>query len=334
MTRGQARPDEMRALLLADFLAKSGWDDAEGEPFAADFSPRRYVRLTKPTGECAILMDADANQKTPQFVRIDRYLHDLGLSVPTLLAENAAHGLVLMEDFGTRQVGALLDAGENRTPYDSAAIDCLVQLHQRALPPAFDVPLFDARLFRDQVMMFIDHYLPLMRGTPATNMERDDFMAAWEVVLRAADRVPRSFMLRDFMPDNLMDLPGRTGAARLGILDFQDGGWGPVAYDIASLAEVVRRDTGNEVLEQLARLYMDRAQPAVEWPHFLAACQTLSLQRHMRILGLLAKRAAEGHDDKSAFIPRVRAWVIDLLQKQGLAPIKVWMDECVLRHGI
>lgn len=329
MSRTAARPDEMRALMLADFLEAAGWGDAEGEAFAADFSPRRYARLTKQDGQTAILMDADQDQKTPQFVRIDKYLRELGLSAPQILSEHAAHGFVLMEDLGTRQVGMLLDAGEDRAPYDDHALACLAHLHAKANMPMFDVPHYDAHLFREQVLLFVDHAVPLLRGSQATAMQRDDFCAAWDVMLRVVDRVPRSFLLRDFMPNNLMDLPDRTGIARTGLLDFQDGGWGPVVYDIASLAEVVRRDTPHDLVDILARRYYDHAQSHVEWPHFLAACHTLSLQRHMRILGLLAKHVEEGRDDKSAYIPRVRAMVDALLQKSGMTPIKTWIVECV-----
>ena len=54
--------------------------------------------------------------------------------------------------------------------------------------------------------------------------------------------MPAGLVLRDFHSPNLLWLPQREGAARVGIIDFQDALLGPVAYDLVSLLQDARVD--------------------------------------------------------------------------------------------
>jgi aminoglycoside/choline kinase family phosphotransferase len=47
---------------------------------------------------------------------------------------------------------------------------------------------------------------------------------------------------------------------RIGVLDFQDGGIGPVPYDLASLCESVRRDCSLAALDEMIGHYMDHVK--------------------------------------------------------------------------
>ena len=73
-----------RAVEIAGFLTQHGWDDADQSPLAADFSPRRYARLQRDDGKRAILMDADTDQKTPDFIAVARILHHCEISAPEI----------------------------------------------------------------------------------------------------------------------------------------------------------------------------------------------------------------------------------------------------------
>lgn len=90
------------------FLATAGWNDAVIEPLAGDASFRRYFRIRR--GErTAMLMDAPPPHEDPQpFLRAAKWLDANGLRAPHILAEDAARGLVLLEDFGDDRVLAEL----------------------------------------------------------------------------------------------------------------------------------------------------------------------------------------------------------------------------------
>ena len=86
---------------LDTFLATAGWADAAVEPLGGDASFRRYFRLRRASGKTAMLMDAPPPQEDPQpFLRAAKWLDANGLRAPHILAEDAARGLVLLEDFG------------------------------------------------------------------------------------------------------------------------------------------------------------------------------------------------------------------------------------------
>ena len=54
-----------RARLITAFLADAGWDDARVDWLGQDASTRRYARLTRPSGETAILMYAPRMEDEP-----------------------------------------------------------------------------------------------------------------------------------------------------------------------------------------------------------------------------------------------------------------------------
>ncbi len=320
-----------RSLEIAGFLARCGWAEARLTAIPADFSPRRYARLEKDSGVRAILMDADEGQKTDAFVAVDGLLRGAGFSAPEIYAAEPSRGFVLMEDFGDRNIGRLIDGVEDARPYLKRGVEVLARLHEAftrmehaASLAANGLPLYDAERFAAQAELFLDAYIPFAARREVTGSERDDFRAAWRQALDGIDVLPKSLMLRDFMPDNLMDLPGREGVKGTGLLDFQDAGIGPIAYDLASLCEEARRDGGG-LLDEMVGYYCEIASPAVPKDTLLSAARTLSLQRHMRILGILARLAGQGRREKIDLIPRVERWVTRLVWDDArFKPLQTW----------
>ncbi len=323
-----------RAVEIAGFLAQSGWDGADQMPFEADFSPRRYARLDREDGKRAILMDADADQKTDEFVMVARLLRSLDISAPEIFAANAEQGLVLMEYLGTRNFGRTLDAGGDVKEFCRRATDVLVHLHKvfdKAQAQELDLSVFGGALFASQAELFLDYYFPYIKNREATRDEGEGFRAAWKQVLQGIESLPQSLMLRDFMPDNLMDLPGRRDWRSVGVLDFQDAGLGPTAYDLASLCEVVRRDGGGELLDDMITYYHQQGKPALSLDELRNACYILAAQRHTRILGLIVRFAEKtGRREKLENLPRIRNYLGQLLQNETLKPVREWMD----RNGL
>ena len=315
-----------RALEITEFLSQHGWDTADQMPLEADFSPRRFARLRQEDGRRAILMDADPDQKTPEFTDIAKLLRGVDVSAPNILAFDLEHDLVLMEDFGSRNIGRSLDGGAEALPLYRRATDVLVRIHQRFEPgmaKGLDLPTFGGALFASQVEMFLDEYIPHATGREATREAGESFRAAWKNALKGIEALPQTLMLRDYMPDNLMDLTD----GRVGVLDFQDGGFGPSAYDLASLCEVVRRDGGDALLSEMIAYYHEQAKPALSLTDLTRACHVLAAQRHMRILGIIARRARKGQPDKLGYVPRIWAYLRQLLRDEALSPVHDWVTK-------
>ena len=115
-------------------------------------------------------------------------------------------------------------------------------------------------------------------------------------------------------------------------MDFQDAGIGPVAYDLASLCEEVRRDGGFACLPEVVAHYraaLDRmgADNLLSQSDLIRACTLLSAQRHTRILGIIAQLARNtGRRDKLVFLPRIRRHLKNILQEPYLLPVREWME--------
>src|SRR5580698_7568750 len=114
-----------RTIEIMEFLAAAGWDGAVQIPLRADFSSRRFARLQRETGSVrrAVLMDADPDQKTDKFVALAKALRGFDVSAPEIYAADATHDLVVMEDFGDRNIGRMQDSGENAAPLHRRAVE-------------------------------------------------------------------------------------------------------------------------------------------------------------------------------------------------------------------
>ena len=322
-----AVPIPNRPLEITGFLEQSGWGDAQIVDFDGDFSPRQYARLTQPSGATAILMDADADQRTPQFIAIAKLLREARIVTPQIYAADEGRGLVLLQDFGSRNVGKLLDGGEAAAPFLRRGTEILAQLHthfNRIETIGLDLPLYNADLFTAQAELFLDAYFIFTKQRVATDMERHEFRAAWLATLRPIEVMPKSLLLRDYMPDNLMELP----SGELGVLDFQDAGIGPIAYDLSSLCEELRRDGNFALLPEMIAHYREKASSLLTHEELLRACTIMAAQRATRFLGIIAQQAIRyGRFDKLALLPRIQNHLTFLLHQPYLRLVRVWMED-------
>src|SRR5476649_3067124 len=97
--------------MRADFVALSGWRDAEERLLAGDASFRKYFRLTRASSTAVVMDSPAAHEPVEPFVRIGRHLLALGLSAPEILAEDTANGFLLLEDLGDDTFARVLAAG-------------------------------------------------------------------------------------------------------------------------------------------------------------------------------------------------------------------------------
>lgn len=324
---------------ITAFLATAGWGAAARRPMGADWSSRRYERLAR-GADRAILMDApgEAAGQVPPFIRICALLRGVGLSAPLPYADRAEDGLLLLEDYGDDSFAALLQRGDDPWPLYRLATDVLVRLHDRfdttaAMAAAPGLPRYDAALFRDQVMLFADAYVPAARGRALARTARAALAAAWDAVLPAGLAVPDSLLLRDYHPGNLMLLPERPGVEACGLLDVQDAGLGPIAYDLLSLLEDARRDVAPEIQTAMLERYR-AARPAVDATAFAASYAVMGAVRHARILGRVAQLAAGGGSARQlAFLPRVWGQFAAKLDSPALAPVAAWVADHLPADG-
>lgn len=323
--RGSARwpmPAD-RADRIAAFLDSAGWRGAARTPLAGDASFRRYERLTLGPRR-AVLMDAPPpHNDTRPFAAIARWLRARGYSAPRICAGDEESGLLLLEDLGDLTFSRALDGGADPVRLYGAAADLLADLRRHA-PPDWAAP-YDEAAFLAEADLLIDWFLPAM-GAPGGDALRAGHHAAWRAVLPLAAHAPPALVLRDYHADNLVWLPDRAGAARVGLLDFQDALAGPPAYDLASLLEDARRDVPPPLAEAVTARYL-AAMPGIDPRAFRAARGVLAAQRNAKIVGIFTRLwRRDGKPGYLRLLPRVWRLLESGLARPALAPVRAWFD--------
>jgi len=340
-----------RSAAIDDFLQSTGWGDGRRRLLAGDASFRRYERVEKPDGRTAVLMDAPPPQEDIRpFIGVGRYLSRLGLSAPAILAPDVARGFMLLEDLGDDSFSAVAaaDPAKAAALYE-AAVDVLVALRGAPAPGTtsfvdgtrHQVRPYDARAFGFGPSLVLDWHVKALR-LPLEPEAVQAFSAIWGDLWRRLPRERAVIMLRDYHADNLLWLPGRTGAARVGLLDFQDATMGPAAYDLVSLIEDARRDVDPAFGQELKARYAAgaaRIDPGFDAAAFEASYAIMGAQRNSRIAGVFVRLwKRDGKKRYLEFLPRVWRHLERDLRHPLLANLSAWYDHYLpgedLRAGV
>lgn len=324
-------PAPVADAVVTDFLRRHGWDEAKRRKLAGDASTRQYLRLEQDDGSTAILtLTTQPETDLGRFAAVGEMLRGFGLSAPQLLALDMKNGLAIQDDFGNVTFSAALDRGDDPAALYALAVDALIVLHRAcrgdaAAPPAAVLPAYDAARFVDQVGLFQDVYLPAVADVAGFAAAESQLRHAWAAALTpACDAGPWSLLLRDYHPGNLM-LLDRPGVAAAGLIDFQDAGPGPAAYDLMSLLEDARRDVADDLTRTMLARYL-AAFPELDHAAFRRSYAVLAAVRHARVLGIFVRLAREqGKDGYLAHLPRVRRLLRRALTHEALAPVADWL---------
>jgi hypothetical protein len=346
------------------FLSEHGLASARREPLAGDASTRSYARLHPAGGPALILMDQPPVLETPicppnasdaermalgynaaarlaagsvtAFVTTAAWLRDHGLSAPKVVAFDVAAGLAVLEDLGDGLFATLIADGQAEAPLYEAAVDVQVQLHDQRPPDilqaeglAWPLLAYDALALKVATDTFLEWW-PQFAGLPAFS---DDAVAEWDAlwapVWVRGEAGASVFCHRDYHAQNLVWLPQRKGAARVGLLDFQDALRAHPAWDLTHLLQDARRDITPELESVMLARYLD-ARPGTDREAFLADYRALAASNAARILGrVFARQALLGRSQYKAFMPRTWRYLERNLTDPALAGLKRWFDRNV-----
>jgi N-acetylmuramate 1-kinase len=354
---GAFAPRVERMAAARQFLAESGYSEAQRQRLQGDASTRSYERLTL-GGKHAILMNSPRRPDGPPvrdgrsyssivhlaesvvpFVALAKALLESGFSAPEIYYADLDQGLLLLEDLGDERVVAGTPPAPIKERYE-AAVDVLLSLHQRPradlLPVAphveYRIPAYDLEAFLVEVELLLDWYLPRF-DADIDEEGREGFRTRWREALQPALETESTWVLRDFHSPNLLWLPERKDTARVGLLDFQDTVMGPAAYDLASLLQDARVDVPEALeLELLGRYMRERraADVKFETAAFINLYVTLAAQRSSRILGTFARLdRRDGKPQYLRHIPRVWGYLQRSLAHPSLAPLADWYAKFV-----
>ena len=270
------------------------------------------------------------------FIAVAGWLRARGLSAPTVFASDSGSGFAVLEDLGDDLFARLLADGSDEAVLYNAATDVLLALHAVEPPDTIVAggakwPLltYDGVALQTYTDLFIE-WFPTLTGTPAYDGEGiDEWEAIWTPVRRLADDGGSVFCHRDFHAENLIWLPARTGAARVGLLDFQDAVKAHPVWDLSMLLHDARRDVSPEREAAVLARYLE-ARPDLDRDVFIAHYHHLGAINIVRILGLFARLVArDGKPRYRAFMPRLWRYLDTCLKADGPAGLRGWLHRNV-----
>ncbi len=265
-------------------------------PLAGDVGQRRYFRLASKAGASVVLVlyPGPSSPAQERWRVIGTALSAAGIRVPSLLDDEPASGVALVEDLGDHDLADQIREAraEERERLLDEAEELLVPLRRIARSASSLNPPFDGAFFGTE-----------LAHTRRWALERDglaplppDRSALWEELAGrlacdaanpalVGDPVPTH---RDFHANNLM----RTTDGALAVIDFQDLRFGPPDYDPVSLR-------------------FERAGTLAE-AHGEAYSEAVLLQRAWKVLGTFEKMLALGREvyrpHRDAAVRAIRLW--------------------------
>jgi aminoglycoside/choline kinase family phosphotransferase len=343
------------------FLHQAGLADARRQALSGDASTRAYERLTPPSGPSLIFMDQPpaletqpcpphataaerealgynaltrlAAGRVEAFVACAAYLRDQGLSAPAVVVSDPRAGFAVLEDLGDDLYATRIAAGDDETPLYDNAVDVLLRLHS-AQPPtilrdgeiSWPLLTYDALAFRTAADLFVE-WLP--RLDPRLTFSPDaiaEWRAVWDPIAIRGEAGATVFCHRDYHAENLIWLPDRLGAARTGLLDFQDALCAHPAWDFSMLLHDARRDVTAEREDAVLARYL-AGRPEVDREGFMADFHALGALNLVRLLGLFPRLVVRDAKPRYRdFMPRLWRYLGRCLQDPAPPGLRAWLD--------
>ncbi|GAB2904276.1 phosphotransferase [Paraburkholderia jirisanensis] len=350
MTQAHAiAPSDSRLELLTAWLLshaeRHGLDLATLAPASADASFRRYFRLgrradglndsaiaadasaaSSAAAATLIAVDAPPPEKCREFVQVAELLQAAGVHVPRVLEVDFEAGFMLVTDLGSQPYIHALNQ-DNARPLMRDALDALIrwQLSSRedVLPP------FDEAFLRREMELMPEWFITRHLGREVDTATRGLLDRTFALLVASARAQPQVFMLRDFMPRNLM-----VASPNPGVLDFQDAVYGPITYDVASLLRDAFISWDEEFELDCFVYYWERAKKAglpvdADFGAFYRQLEWMGLQRHIKVLGLFCRiYYRDGKPHYLQDLPRFIGYARKVAARyQPLAPFAKLLDD-------
>ena len=296
------------------------------EPLARDVSPREYFR-----GDDFILMrypqvTDEHRAELHNFIRIGRWLSDIGIKTPDLYALDDEKCMARFEDLGKTSFGAHLQANPNKQEnLYIIATDILKTLGRAGVPD--NLPKYnDSRIHKNRSQI-IDYYLPLVSVKKSPPDLVADYLSVWDKIEEGLPPCPQGFVHGDFHLENLMYMASGDDLQKCALIDYQDALHGSLPYDLVNLLEDARVEIPHDLRNQMIDRYCEDMN-ADEKDAFLKWYRVLGTQFHCRVIGLFIKLSAEqGRDAYLIHIKRLQLYIEEALKEPLLLPLRAWFKK-------
>ena len=336
-----------RTLSIRYFLQKHGLGCASRRWFQGDASTRAFELVTPSDGPALVLMDhpekpdlspvvngrsyrqtARITWTVTPFIAVAKALRAHGFAAPEIVAQDRSEGLILMENLGQ---GKITDAdGKPVAARYCAAAELLADLHQvkiaRELPLAGDetytLPPYDRDALMIEARLMLDWYVPRKLGRAASEAEASRFGNLWDDLITQLRGAETGMILRDYHSPNIIWRDDRQSRDRIGLVDIQDALYGPLSYDVSSLAQDARVSIPSELEAEILSAYVHTRAVAggFDEASFRLSYAVTALQRATKILGIFVRLdERDGKPDYLKHLPRIEDYVRRAIKHPALA---------------
>ncbi len=261
-------------------------------PIAGDGSKRIFWRVGGLKSDVSYIAmenaptDDFSKRENTAYLNIGRHLRSKGLPLPEIHRFDLGKGWFIMEDFGDVSLQTACERAKERVPLYAPVVEILFQQQTRGAEGFDTAWTCQTETYDRQVMRRyeVDYFKEAFLGTYlGIRKEWPGLEKSFEHLIEEASRAENRFFLhRDFQSRNIM-ITGK----KIGILDWQGGRLGPLAYDLASLLidPYTRLPVPEE--ESIYSMYcqlLRRKQPD-RLASFEKTFPYLAIQRNLQILG-------------------------------------------------
>ena len=271
----------------------------ELQPLVNDASFRRYFRVQVDKQSYVVMVAPPDKEDIAAFIAIAKDFVSHGIHAPEILAYNLEHGFILLSDLGNALYLNLLNKENADNLYTRAlAVIPKIQACKPTLNNHQPLGLFNEKFIRFELSLFVDWFLDRhlkLRITPTLNTSLEKI---FQVLIASALEQPRVCVHRDYHSRNLLLIDKQ----KVGVLDFQDALYGPIAYDAVSLLRDAYIDWPENQVTQWALNFHQMLIPKYQFSQeeFLRWFDLIGVQRHLKILGIFARLCYR--DNKSQYL--------------------------------
>lgn len=276
-----------------------------------DASNRIFYHFPK-----SIVMINQSIEEAKNVIEKASLIKDYGIKIPNINHENGQ--IVSVEDFGDQLIGSCLTE-TNKQAFYKASIDILAIL-QKPLQKPVDLVSYDPDLLCNQASLFVDYY--------AVEEEKESFKRLLKDLISNCWSNQPILIHRDFHFDNLILTDTDISMENIAVIDFQDAGFGPQFFDIASLLYCPRYPLSEEEISFYFSYFLETARFEKNNENF-EKFYKLAILRNLRVIAIFTKLIQEG---KTSYAPYLEtSWKIAdrLFKKPVLQPINEWYQKAV-----
>ncbi len=296
-------------------------------------SARSFIAMANPPVTEAL------DRENRAYLAIARHLGQKKIPLPAIHQYDLGRGWFIMEDLGQTNLQDLVLSGKDPVPVYCKILEHLLRMQVQG-GEGFD-PTWccqTERYDRTVMQQHEAHYFrdAFLKGFLGYDPSWPDLEVAFDHLADRASRAEAGFFIhRDFQSRNIMVMD-----QKIGIIDWQGGRFGPLAYDVASLLVDPYVRLSEHQKREIYSAYVDLVKnrnPAWTEP-FKRDYPYLAIQRNLQILGafaFLSKVMKKPHFE--VHIPHAVKSLEALLEEaadHGLNPLKQLVSEINRSHHL